>query len=39
MEVLGDINEDGLGCISWWGTAEDGQEDGLAMDVGDDAVG
>ena len=35
MEVLGDINEDGLGCISWWETAEDGQEDDPAMDVGD----
>lgn len=37
MEVLGDINEDGLGCISWWGTGEDVHENGTTEE-GDDAA-
>lgn len=26
MEVIGDINGDGLGCLSWWGGGGEGEE-------------
>ena len=38
MEVLGDINEDGLGLTSWWGAQEEEGEhpaDDAAMDNAD----
>jgi hypothetical protein len=34
MEVTGDINGDGLGCMSWWG----GEAAGDEGDGGDDVM-
>jgi hypothetical protein len=32
MEVLGDINEDGLGCVDWWVAGGNGGEEETAGD-------